>query len=97
MLLEQPITRRHLRFWTCVMKWFLVMDEFFFDMWAKKKNKYDYFSDFPEWHRKDLKQWYCAIAIIHLSLWSIGNEIREQFDATGITLTRDLVKNCERR
>ena len=23
-----------------------------FDMWAKKKNKFDYFSDFEEWHKR---------------------------------------------
>lgn len=71
---------------------FLVMDESF-DMWAKKKNKYDYFSDFPEWHRKDLEATVLRDRN-HPSvfMWSIGNEIREQFDATGITLTRDLVK-----
>lgn len=71
---------------------FLVMDESF-DMWAKKKNKYDYFSDFPEWHQKDLE----AMVLRdrnHPSvfMWSIGNEIREQFDSTGITIARNLVK-----
>lgn len=70
---------------------FLVMDENF-DQWAKKKNKFDYFSDFPEWHKRDLE----AMVLRdrnHPSvfMWSIGNEIREQFDSTGITLGRELV------
>jgi len=71
---------------------FLVMDESF-DMWAKKKNKFDYFSDFPEWHQRDLEHMVKRDRN-HPSviIWSIGNEIREQFDSTGITLTRELVK-----
>jgi beta-galactosidase len=71
---------------------FLVMDESF-DMWAKKKNKFDYFSDFPEWHQKDLEHMVKRDRN-HPSviIWSIGNEIREQFDSTGISLTRELVK-----
>lgn len=70
---------------------FLVIDEAF-DMWKKKKNKYDYHKDFPEWYKKDLE------AMVYrdrnhpsVILWSIGNEIREQFDSTGITITKELV------
>lgn len=71
---------------------FLVMDESF-DMWAKKKNKFDYFSDFPEWHKRDLEHMVKRDRN-HPSviIWSIGNEIREQFDSTGISLTRELVR-----
>ena len=75
----------------CDSMGFLVMDEAF-DMWRKKKNKYDYYSDFPEWHQRDLED-----QIIRdrnhpsIILWSIGNEIREQFDSTGITIARELV------
>ncbi|MCD2423078.1 DUF4982 domain-containing protein [Niabella pedocola] len=70
---------------------FLVMDESF-DMWAKKKNKYDYYSDFPEWHRRDLEHMVKRDRN-HPSvfMWSIGNEIREQFDSTGIALAKELV------
>jgi beta-galactosidase len=70
---------------------FLVIDEAF-DMWKKKKNKYDYHNDFTEWHKKDLE------AMIYrdrnhpsVIAWSIGNEIREQFDSTGTTITKELV------
>jgi beta-galactosidase len=75
----------------CDSMGFLVMDEAF-DMWKKKKNKYDYNLDFNEWHKRDLE------AMIkrdrnHPSviIWSIGNEIREQFDTTGTVLTKEMV------
>lgn len=76
----------------CDRMGFLVMDEAF-DMWAKKKNKQDYHLDFPAWHQRDLQDMVKRDrnhpSII---LWSIGNEIREQFDSTGVALTRSLVK-----
>ncbi|HWB90990.1 MAG TPA: glycoside hydrolase family 2 TIM barrel-domain containing protein, partial [Puia sp.] len=69
---------------------FLVMDEAF-DMWQKKKTKYDYSLDFKQWHEKDLQDQIrrdrnhpCVI------IWSIGNEIREQFDSSGIRIAREL-------
>lgn len=72
---------------------FLVMDEAF-DMWRKKKNKntYDYHLNFDEWHERDLQ----AMVLRdrnHPSviMWSIGNEIREQFDSTGTSITKKLV------
>lgn len=75
----------------CDKMGFLVMDEAF-DMWAKKKNKFDYFADFKQWHREDM------LAMVlrdrnspSVFMWSIGNEIREQFDSTGITITKELV------
>jgi len=67
------------------------MDEAF-DMWKKKKNKYDYYSDFAQWHKQDLED-QIKRDRNHPSVfvWSIGNEIREQFDSTGITITKELV------
>ena len=76
----------------CDRMGFLVMDEAF-DMWAKKKTKNDYHLNFPEWHKRDLEDMIKRDrnhpSII---LWSIGNEIREQFDSTGISWTKKLVK-----
>lgn len=75
----------------CDRMGFIVMDEAF-DMWRKKKNKFDYNVDFEQWHKQDLEDQikrdrnHPAVFI-----WSIGNEIREQFDSTGITITRELV------
>ena len=70
---------------------FLVLDEAF-DMWAKKKSKHDYHEDWAQWHVRDLQD-----QIIRdrnhpsVFMWSIGNEIREQFDTSGISITRELV------
>jgi len=75
----------------CDKMGFLVMVEAF-DMWKKKKNKFDYYSDFEEWHKEDLLDMVLRDRN-HPSvfMWSIGNEIREQFDSTGITITKELV------
>jgi beta-galactosidase len=76
----------------CDKMGFLVMDEAF-DMWRKKKNSKDYHLEFPEWHRRDLEDMVKRDrnhpSII---LWSIGNEIREQFDSTGVAITKELVQ-----
>jgi len=75
----------------CDQMGFLVIDEAF-DMWQKRKNKYDYHIDFKEWHKKDIEGMVLRDRN-HPSviLWSIGNEIREQFDSTGTTITKELV------
>lgn len=75
----------------CDRMGFLVMVEAF-DMWRKKKTRYDYFSDFDKWHKRDLEDMVLRDRN-HPSvfMWSIGNEIREQFDSTGITITKELV------
>lgn len=74
----------------CDRMGFLVMDESF-DIWKRKKNKYDYSLDFPVWHERDLKD-----QIIRdrnhpsVFIWSIGNEIPEQFDSSGIKYAKEL-------
>lgn len=75
----------------CDKMGFLVMDEAF-DIWQKKKNKFDYSLDFKAWHKKDLEDMILRDRN-HPSIfmWSIGNEIREQFDSTGIAITKELV------
>ena len=76
----------------CDKMGFLVMDEAF-DMWKKKKSKRDYSLDWPQWHKRDLEDQILRDRN-HPSvfIWSIGNEIREQFDSTGISIARELVQ-----
>lgn len=78
----------------CDKMGFLVMDEAF-DMWKKRKNKnkFDYHLDFEEWHERDLQDMVLRDRN-HPSvfMWSIGNEIREQFDSTGTTIAKRLVE-----
>lgn len=80
----------------CDRMGFLVMDEAF-DMWQKKKNGKDYHQDFKAWHRRDLQDMVRRDRN-HPSIivWSIGNEIREQFDSTGVRLTKELVATVKR-
>jgi len=75
----------------CDRMGFLVMDESF-DMWKKRKNKHDYSEDFSAWYKRDL-----ADMVLRdrnhpsVFMWSIGNEIREQFDSSGIGFSREMV------
>ena len=80
----------------CDRMGFLVLDEAF-DMWQKKKNGKDYHLDFKQWHRRDLED-QVRRDRNHPSvfMWSIGNEIREQFDSTGVQLTKELTATVKR-
>ena len=80
----------------CDKMGFLVMDEAF-DMWKKKKNKNDYHLYWDQWHTRDLEDMVKRDRN-HPSIfiWSIGNEIREQFDSTGIDIARELVSTVKR-
>ena len=82
----------------CDRMGFLVMDEAF-DMWKKGKTTYDYHLYYDEWHCQDLKDMVLRDrnhpAVI---IWSIGNEILEQWDSTGIDMAGELagiVKNLD--
>jgi len=74
----------------CDSMGFLVMDEIY-DAWAKKKNKFDQSQDFKSDHQLDVQSWIRRDRN-HASvfMWSIGNEIREQFDSTGLAYTKEL-------
>jgi beta-galactosidase len=60
---------------------FIVMDEAF-DMWKKEKTKFDYHLDWDQWHKRDLEDMVLRDRN-HPSviIWSIGNEIAEQWGA----------------
>jgi beta-galactosidase len=74
----------------CDKMGFVVMDEAF-DVWRRRKKKYDYHLFFDEWHKRDLEAQIkrdrnhpCVM------MWSIGNEIPEQTDTSGFRLAREL-------
>jgi len=68
----------------------LVIDEAF-DQWQKKKNPEDYHRFFDEWHEKDLtsmvKRDRNHPSVI---MWSIGNEIPERADSSGVVIAKEL-------
>jgi beta-galactosidase len=68
----------------------LVMDEMF-DMWKRNKSPFDYAMYWDDWHEKDLRDFILRDRN-HASvfIWSIGNEILEQWDSTGVRLAREL-------
>lgn len=79
----------------CDKMGFVVMDEAF-DMWKKEKNPYDYHLYWDEWHKKDLTDQILRDRN-HPSvfIWSVGNEIMEQWekdgDTSGAGIIRELV------
>ncbi len=72
---------------------FIVMDEAF-DMWKKKKTDFDYSSNWNEWHQRDLEDMVLRDRN-HPSIfvWSIGNEVVEQWDkkdSSGTSIAKEL-------
>ena len=74
----------------CDRMGFVVMDETF-DMWKMRKTPYDYHLFWDEWHERDLAD-HILRDRNHPSviLWSIGNEIIEQWDSTGTGIAIEL-------
>ncbi len=74
----------------CDRMGFIVMDEAF-DMWKQGKTRYDYHLDWDEWHKRDLED-LVRRDRNHPSvmIWSIGNEVREQWDESGIPIAQEL-------
>jgi len=74
----------------CDQMGFIVMDEAF-DMWAHAKNPHDYATVWEQWHKKDLEDQILRDRN-HPSvfMWSIGNEIPEQWSPEGAEIGREL-------
>lgn len=77
----------------------IVMDEAF-DMWAQSKTPYDYSNYWDKWHKKDLEDQILRDRN-HASvfIWSIGNEIPEQWSEKGAEIGRELaaiIKNLDK-
>lgn len=74
----------------CDQMGFIVMDEAF-DCWKKGKNKYDYHLYWDQWHKRDLTDMILRDRN-HPSviIWSIGNEIPDQWDTAGAAIAMEL-------
>ncbi len=74
----------------CDKMGFIVMNEPF-DMWNNTKTQYDYANEWEAWHEKDLKD-FIKRDRNHPSIfiWSIGNEIQEQWNEQGVETTKKL-------
>lgn len=74
----------------CDKMGFIVMDEAF-DMWEQHKTENDYSKDWAQWHVKDLKTQVLRDRN-HPSvfIWSIGNEIPEQWKERGAEIAKEL-------
>lgn len=74
----------------------VVIDEVF-DMWETPKKEQDYHLYFREWWQKDVESWVKRDRN-HPSviIWSIGNEIRETFDTSGLRIARNLTGEIRR-
>lgn len=72
---------------------FIVMDESF-DMWKRAKSTFDYSLDWDQWHARDLQD-FIKRDRHHPSIfmWSIGNEIYEQWSEKGDTSGRPLIRH----
>ena len=69
----------------------IMVDNESFDMWEKKKNKFDYSNYFNDWYEKDTINWVRRDRN-HPSLimWSIGNEIYDIHMGNGLEITKNL-------
>jgi beta-galactosidase len=70
----------------------LVMDESF-DVWVRQKTPLDFHLIFPDWHEQDLRaQLRRDRNHPSVIMWSIGNEVGEQFTfASGAAVAKELV------
>ena len=75
----------------CDTMGFIVMDEAF-DIWENNKTEFDYSQNWEQWHKRDLED-----QILRdrnhpsIFMWSIGNEVSEQWSDRGAEIGRELV------
>lgn len=74
----------------------LVINEVF-DTWETAKRNQDYHLYFRDWWQKDVESWVKRDRN-HPSviIWSIGNEIREAYDTSGLRIARNLAGEIRR-
>lgn len=74
----------------------LVVNEVF-DTWETAKRNQDYHLYFRDWWQKDVESWVKRDRN-HPSviIWSIGNEIREAYDTSGLRIARNLAGEIRR-
>lgn len=74
----------------------LVINEIF-DTWEVAKRNQDYHLFFGEWWQRDVESWVKRDRN-HPSviIWSIGNEIREAYDTSGLRIARNLSNHVRR-
>jgi beta-galactosidase len=77
----------------CDRMGFIVMDEAF-DMWKKGKTQFDYSLNWDEWHQRDIQDMVLRDRNHPcIFIWSIGNEVVEQWDkkdSSGTVITKEL-------
>ncbi|MCX6122876.1 MAG: DUF4982 domain-containing protein [Ignavibacteriales bacterium] len=83
----------------CDQMGFIVMDEAF-DMWKKGKTKFDYSLNWDEWHERDIQNMVLRDRN-HPSIfiWSIGNEVSEQWDqkdSSGTIIAKELCSSIRK-
>lgn len=70
----------------------ILVDNEIFDMWELKKNDFDYYRFFPEWHERDVRS--CVRRDRNhacMIMWSIGNEIYDTHASyRGVEITKEL-------
>lgn len=67
-----------------------------FDVWGEPKTEKDYSNHWDKWHETDLRDMICRDRNYpSIIMWSIGNEVKEQKQASGKQIAERLVEICK--